>query len=295
MDPLDLTNLRFLMDRTAGSPGICIAIIDGPVSLDHPDLNLQDIIEVTGKKPASCAVRGSISCSHGTFIVGMLKARRSSRAPAICPGCKVMIRQIFSEGPAERHPEAAPAATLEDLATAVIDCVMAGAKIINLSLALPVSISGRKCQLDQALDYAANKEVIVVAAAGNQGQFKSNTITRHPWTIPVIACNGQGYPLGLSNLSKIIGRQGFSAPGENIISLDPQGGITLSSGTSFAAPFVTGAIALLWSEFPHLSATDIKSAVNSLNNKRSIVPPLMNAKTAYDYLYSVYDQRYHVA
>ena len=96
--------------------------------------------------------------------------------------------------------------------------------------------------------------ITVVAAAGNQGTVGSSAITRHAWVIAVIGCDLEGRPTAESNLGSSIGRWGLAAPGQNITSLGTDGKPQTSGGTSVAAPFVTGAIALLWSEFPGASA-----------------------------------------
>jgi hypothetical protein len=84
---LDSVALCPLMARTSGRPEIAIGLIDGPVALDHPDLTAENIREVPGKLPAACADAGEAACAHGTFIAGVLHAKRMSVAPAICPGC----------------------------------------------------------------------------------------------------------------------------------------------------------------------------------------------------------------
>lgn len=140
--------------------------------------------------------------------------------------------------------------------------------------------------MEQALDYAAQHEVLVVAAAGNQGTVGSSAITRHPWVISVIGCDSQGRPTAESNLGSSIGRWGLAAPGENITSLGADGKPQTSAGTSAAAPFVTGAIALLWSEFPGARAAQIKLAVTQAGRpaRRTIAPPLLDAWAAYEAL-----------
>ena len=177
-----------------------------------------------------------------------------------------------------------PSATPEELATAITDAIGAGAKVINLSAALTNPSSRGEHQLEQALDYAAQRGVLVVAAAGNQGTVGSSAITRHPWVIPVVACDLQGRPTAESNLGSSIGRWGLAAPGENIVSLGTDGKPQTSAGTSAAAPFVTGAIALLWSEFPNASAAQIKLAVTQAGKppRRTIAPPLLDAWAAYE-------------
>jgi subtilisin family serine protease len=154
-----------------------------------------------------------------------------------------------------------PSAVPEEVAAAIIETIEAGARVINLSAALAQPSLKQEAELKLALDYAAQRRVIVVAAAGNQGIVGSTAITRHPWVIPVVACDLRGRPLGESNLGHPIGRQGLTAPGENITSLGPDGKPISFGGTSAAAPFVTGTIALLWSEFPGANGADLRWAL----------------------------------
>ena len=172
-----------------------------------------------------------------------------------------------------------PSATPQELAAAIIECIDAGARVINLSLALAQPSTKGEQALEEALNQAVRRGVIVVAAAGNQGTLGSSAITRHPWVIPVVACDLQGRPMNESNLGSSIGRRGLSAPGDGITSLGAEGQPLTLGGTSVAVPFVTGAIALLWSEFPAATAAQIKLAVTQAAAPRraSVVPPLLDA------------------
>src|SRR5271165_353616 len=270
------------MSRSQGRPELAVALIDGPVALDHPDLSQATMKEIPGALGSSCSRRESVACMHGTFVAGILVARRGAQAPAICPGCTLLLRPIFTEN--KNGNSTMPSATPEELATAIADAIGAGAKVINLSAALTNPSSRGERQLEQALDYAAQRGVLVVAAAGNQGTVGSSAITRHPWVIPVTGCDSQGRPTSESNLGSSIGRRGLAAPGENIVSLGTDGKPQTSGGTSAAAPFVTGAIALLWSEFPSASAARIKLAVTQAGtrSRRTIAPPVLDAWAAYE-------------
>jgi subtilisin family serine protease len=284
MDPLGLVKLPALMDRTSGSPEVKIGLIDGPVATQHPDLAAEGLHEISGKNGATCTQANSIACLHGTFVAGILSAKRNSRAPAICPSCTLLVRPIFAEATSGR--EQMPSATPQELAVAIIECIDAGARIINLSLALVQSSGKGEQALEEALDRAVRRSVIVVAAAGNQGTLGSSAITRHPWIISVVACDVHGRPMNESNLGSSISRHGLRAPGDAITSLSPDGQSTTVSGTSVAAPFVTGAIALLWSEFPAATAAQIKLAIAQASTLRraSVVPPLLDAAAAYQVL-----------
>lgn len=284
MDPLDLVKLTALMERTSGSPEVKIGLIDGPVATQHPDLAVEYLREIPGNNGATCTQANSTACTHGTFVAGILSAKRNSPAPAICPNCTLLVRPIFAELTSGR--EHMPSATPKELAAAIIECIDAGARVINLSLALAQPSTKGEQSLEEALNQAVRHGVIVAAAAGNQGTLGSSAITRHPWVIPVVSCDLRGRPMNESNLGSSIGRRGLSAPGDAITSLGAEGQSLTFGGTSVAVPFVTGAIALLWSEFPSATAAQIKLAVTQASTPRraSVVPPLLDAAAAYQIL-----------
>src|SRR6185312_15904402 len=134
MLPSELVKLSALMARTSGMPEVKIGLIDGPVVTQHPDLTAEHLRELPGNHGAKCTQANSTACLHGTFIAGMLSAKRNSPAPAICPNCTLLIRPIFAEMTAGR--EHMPSAIPQDLAAAILECINAGARVINLSLAL---------------------------------------------------------------------------------------------------------------------------------------------------------------
>ena len=97
MDPLRAVKLTALMERTSGSPEVKIGLIDGPVVTRHPDLEDGHLREISGNNRGTCTQADSVACMHGTFVAGILSAKRGSNAPAICPDCTVLLRPIFSE------------------------------------------------------------------------------------------------------------------------------------------------------------------------------------------------------
>jgi len=285
MNPLDLVKLTPLMELTTGRPEVTVGLIDGPVAVSNPDLSAENIREIPGSTSGTCSKFESAACGHGTFVAGILCGRRSSAAPAICPNCTMLVRPIFSET-ASGNSEM-PNATPDELAAAIVDCIEAGAHVLNLSVALAQPSSKGERELEEALDYAARCGVIIVAAAGNQGAIGSSAITRHPWVIPVAACDIRGRPIDQSNLGNSIGKRGLSAPGDSITSLGVEEGKLLTlGGTSAAAPFVTGTIALLRSEFPAANAAEVKyAAIQAYGPKRTtIVPPLLDAWASYEFM-----------
>ena len=272
------------MQQSSGNAKIIIGLIDGPVMLTHPDLARQSLREISGSKNVPCTDNNKIACSHGTFVAGILSARRGSAAPAICPDCTLLIRPIFFSKTSDQ--EQIPSATSQELAIAITECIAAGARIINLSLAMAQPTIKAEQALTEVINHAAKQGVIVVAAAGNQGTLGSSVITRHPWVIPVAACDFSGRPISGTNLGSSIGKLGLSAPGDNITSLGIDGRPLTSGGTSVAVPFVTGTIALLWSMFPAATAAQIKlSLFHAASPRRAaLVPPVLDANAAYQAL-----------
>lgn len=275
-----LVKLQSLMQLSSGVPDVVIGLIDGPVSLNHPDLAAANIHTVDSS-PVACSLDASIACQHGTLVAGILVGRRGSVAPAICQDCTLLLRPIFPES--IRNGNGLPVATPLELAAAIRETVEGGARIVNLSAALLRPTPTGVQRLQESLDFAAARGAITVAAAGNEGAIGSSVITRHPCVIPVAGCRLNGQPLSESNFGNSIGRRGLCAPAEGVRSLGSDGQARLFRGTSAAAPFVTGTIALLLSVFPSATAAQIKSALLKVGGTRrsTVVPPILDAEAAY--------------
>jgi subtilisin family serine protease len=280
MSELDLVRLSLLMRMTSGRPEVVVGLIDGPVAINQPGIATGSPRVILGKTGPTCIRVDSEACFHGTMVAAVLCAKRGSTAPAICPDCSMLIRPVFAE---TTDQGGLTIVSPKELGSAILECVEAGAWVINLSLAYARLSSNGEREIEEALGVAAERGVIVVAAAGNQGTVGGSAITRHPWVIPAVACDLHGRPVGGSNLGGAIGTRGLRAPGDNIPSLGSSGEPSRLGGTSAAAPFITGAIALLWSLFPAATSTEVKSAVlqGAGPLRRTIVPRLLDAWSAY--------------
>jgi subtilisin family serine protease len=268
------------MRMTTGDPRIGVGLVDGPVVTHHADL-ASARIRLLGAGRTGCANPTSRACEHGTFLAGVLVGRRGSPALALCPGVTLLVRPIFEESTrAGDVPQATPAA----VGRAIADCIDAGARIVNVSAALGRPSISADFGLRQALDFAASRGVLVVAAAGNQGELGSSEITRHPGVIPVVAYDRAGRPLAGSNLSRTAAHHGIGAPGEAIVSLGAAGAPVTRGGTSVAAAVVTGTIALLWSLRPETHSGVMRRAVVARSQRRTIAAPLLDAQASYQRL-----------
>ena len=275
---LELVHLSRLMDRTGGRPEIAIGLIDGPVFISHPDLSNDRMVAVSSNS-AACRLERSSACEHGTLVAGILAGRRGSGAPGIAPNCTLLVRPVYQELTGRGGD--LPVAAARELAAAITETVDAGARVLNISSAMGRCEATGERELGQALSYAARRGVITVAAAGNQGTVAGSTIVSHPAVIPAAACDRRGRPAPASNLGYSIGIHGLLAPGDGVLSLGVgDQAHSVIYGTSASTPFITGAIALLWSEFPAATATRVRHALTYGRRLRAVVPPLLNAWAA---------------
>ena len=136
------------------------------------------------------------------------------------------------------------------IAKGIVYAVEKGAKVINLSL----GTTSETTLLDSAIDYALGKGVLVVAASGNEGKEGEN----YPSTVDGVLCvgavDGEKWKAAFSNYGPKID---LVAPGVLVAAAAPEGGVVLMSGTSAAAPLVSGAAASVWSENPNWSAEKV--------------------------------------
>lgn len=135
-------------------------------------------------------------------------------------------------------------------AEAIESAVDAGAQIINLSFGMSES----SFFLEQAIKRAEVAGVLVVAAAGNRGDQDQHFPAANSKVVAVAAVTEGDELTGFSNRGGWID---LGAPGEDIISAMPDGRYATWSGTSMAAPFAAGAIALAWSMAPELDGKKI--------------------------------------
>jgi len=196
--------------------------------------------------------------SHGTHVAGIIGAARSGgQMQGIAPSVQIMAVRAVPNGD-ERD---------KDIANAIRFAVDHGAQIINMSFGK--SYSPGKSAVDAAAKYAESKGVLMVHAAGNDGEnidvepsFPSAVLESKQrvgnW-LEVGASSWKG--LGelaaeFSNYGKT--RVDLFAPGVDILSTVPGGGTKRESGTSMAAPVVSGVAALLMSYFPTLTASEVR-------------------------------------
>lgn len=209
---------------------------------------------------------------HGTSIAGIIGANTNNNLgiSAINWKAKIMVLKALNElGGGEYN----------DVAKAVRYAVANGAKIINMSFGTYID----DVILRQSIDYAVANGVVVVGAAGNNGQRKILYPAAYPNVISVGAVDGSNNKASFSNYGEDLDvvAPGFNIPTISNTSLD---GYSSSSGTSYAAAHVSGLVSLIMSQQANLTPSEIKALVlnsaTSLNNTLEYGAGIINALTA---------------
>jgi cyanobactin maturation PatA/PatG family protease len=237
----NLPQLKSLWDESLGVPDICVAVLDGPVDQSHPCFNGANLTRLPSLV-SGVADRGSAS-QHGTHVTSIIFGQHDSPVRGIAPNCRGLIVPVFTDG---SKGGLAPCSQI-DLARAITQAVEQGANVINISGGqLAVSAESDRL-LANAVRLCQENNVLIVAAAGNDGCECLHVPAALESVLAVGAMDTQGNPIDFSNWGEAYQKQGILALGENILGASPGGGTVLKSGTSFATPIVSGIVALLLS------------------------------------------------
>ncbi|MEQ1951194.1 PatA/PatG family cyanobactin maturation protease [Mesorhizobium sp. CN2-181] len=219
-----------------GDERIRIAVLDGPVDLAHPcfaGARLGVVETQAGNSGAGTAL------AHGTHVASIIFGQPGSTVEGIAPRCSGLIVPIFS-GQGEEL-----ACSQLDLARAILLAMEHGAHIINISGGQLASSAEPDPLLANAIETCARRNVLIVAAAGNDGCACLHVPAAAPSVLAVGAMDAEGMPLESSNWGPAYRHQGILAPGVDVLGAAPGGGTVRRSGTSFATPFVAGLAGLL--------------------------------------------------
>jgi subtilisin family serine protease len=226
---------------------IVIAVIDTGVDHNNPDIqpNLWKDSNGFYGYDFSQNDRNTMDYKeHGTHVAGIIGALNNQiQVASVAPNIKIMPVKIF------------PKAYDSRAAKAIKYAVDNGAKVINNSWG-PSKRRPSNRTIEEAIDYAYSKGTICVFAAGNENDdVKYYSPANHPNVIAVGSTDKNDKRSPFSNYGKQIK---VSAPGSYILSLKKGSSKpTFKSGTSMAAPFVSGTVGLIFSINPKTTSTDI--------------------------------------
>lgn len=220
--------------------GVTVAVVDSGIA-PHPAL--QDV--VVDYRNFSSDSDAYDTLGHGTHVAGVIGAS-SGAAKGIAPGVKIKSMKVLGHSGMGSN---------KAVAEAVLHAAETGCQIVCMSL----GSSQPDSRLHQAIQHANREGVIIVCAAGNDGAAV-NYPAAFAETIAVGAVDRDGNVCEFSSRGKEIS---VAAPGQDITSTWLAGGYATLSGTSMAAPFVAGVLALYVSS-KHGEKIDHHAAIKAL-------------------------------
>ena len=262
---------------TKGSPDVVVAICDSYFDLQHDDLNSERIVKPYSVVRRTGNVAPAEGCDDTPFMHGSMVASQAlgnmdnQRGTAgIAPNCKFM--------PVSLGHQMTSITILQGLLYAIYQ----GAAVVNLSVGsnwpeeiMQLSVEDQiglsqsmgleeQAVWDYVAQMAAERNVTIVWAAGNENVFTAlDAMKRGNASIKVSAVDKELHKADFSNFGNFeqydLMESTISAPGVDIIGAKPYNTYDIGPGTSFAAPIVTGAVALMKSLDPTLSTAEIIS------------------------------------
>lgn len=242
-------------DVATGS-GVKVAILDTGIDQNHEDVSSKIVLQKNFTK----APNVDDFYGHGTHVSGIVAAVGNSVGViGGCPACQLMNGKVLGDDGSGAYSW---------VANGITWAADNGAKVINMSL----GGSFKSRTLENAVNYAWNKGVIVVAAAGNSNNPSKTYPAAYVKAIAVAATNNKDKKASFSSYGSWVD---VAAPGENIYSTFPNHSFVIgtnygrsqnydfASGTSMATPMVAAVAGLVWSTPYGTSATAVRNRIES--------------------------------
>ncbi|MFH1717983.1 MAG: S8 family serine peptidase [Planctomycetota bacterium] len=245
----DMIYLRQAHQFTRGDPSITVAVLDTGVDVNHRELrgsveagfdfvNIIDgaadfIGDYTDTDPDPDDEVG-----HGTHVAGIIAGKGVAMPTGVVPGCKLLPVRVLAA--MKKGGRRVGAGLLDNINAGIKWAVDQGADVINMSLG--IRHTGGGLPHEEVVSYALKMGATIVAASGNDGQEQLYYPGALKGVIAVGAVDDHDEIAPYSTYGRQVS---FVAPGTDIYSAYLDGEYAFSSGTSHAAPFVTGAVAML--------------------------------------------------
>jgi len=232
-----------------GSPQIKIAVLDTGFEVDHseiknamlPGKDFVNIINGANQFIGDFMGLDNLpedEVGHGTHVAGIIAGRGLKMPIGVVPNCKILPVKVL--GALKRGNKIVGAGLIDNINNGIKWAVDQEVDVINMSLG--IKHAGGGLPHEKVIKYALRKGVSIVAASGNDGKNDKY----YPGALPGVIAVGASDPSGrVAPFSTYGGHVSLIAPGTNIYSSFLNNGYWASSGTSQAAPFVAGGIALL--------------------------------------------------
>jgi len=241
-----------------GSESVTVGVVDTGIALGHSELQRRllagydtvnlgmgkvgDDVRLVGDSRGS-DFNPTDEVGHGCHVAGIIGAQGWRIPPGIGGRCLVLPIRVLAAAQTETRRKPMGIGGLSDINAGLKCCVDLGAKVINMSFGTPASTLRPDDPRPHAkiMRYADQRGCVLIAAAGNSGIEERY----YPAALPEVICVGSVDKLNRrSSFSTFGDHVCLAAPGEKIVSTGLKG-YMVSTGTSHAAPFVSGVAALL--------------------------------------------------
>ncbi|KXY58789.1 peptidase S8 [Bacillus cereus] len=221
--------------------------MDSGISKNHPDL----VGKIKGEYNAINVDEPIVdNLGHGTAIAGIIAAKDNDKGVVgISPESDIFSVKVLSDS---------GEGDIGSLIRGIEWCINNEMDIVNISFGL----GANNLELRGTIDKAIQKNIIIVAAAGNNYISKVEYPAKFANVISVGAIDSNLQRASFSSTGKI----DFTAPGVNILSTNNLGGYERYSGTSFATAYVTGIIAKVISEEEHYNDSIKEGKVDAVKD-----------------------------
>lgn len=247
--PGDLIYLPFAKAMTRGNADIKVAVLDTGANLDHQELQGKivkraDFVDLEGLNTSDFVgdIKGyddvpEDEVGHGTHVSGIIAGRGIQMDEGVAPECGLMAVRVLAT--MKSGNRLVGAGIVDNINAGIKWAVDNGADVINMSLG--IRHTGGGLPHEDVVRYAISKNVVVVAASGNDGTNERYYPGALPGVFAVGAVDGDG---AVTNFTSYGANITVVAPGLNIYSSFAHNSYAVASGTSQASPFVSGSIAL---------------------------------------------------
>ncbi len=237
-------------DVTQGDAGVVVAVVDTGVDLQHQDLKDRLSDPSTWYDFGEDDADPTDTQGHGTHVAGIVAATGNNGIGVAGAGWRTTIM------PVKVFPDNSTSTSVSKIAKGIVHATDKGAHIINLSLGSSVASN----TLRDAVNYAYNHQVLLVAAAGNNNSEDPSYPAAFDHVIAVAATDRDDTKANFSNYGTWVD---ISAPGVGIVStyLTSKGEYASMSGTSMASPLVAGVAALVKALHPGWGPDRIEQAL----------------------------------
>ncbi len=260
-----LTGVRAVWELGIYGNDVKVAVIDSGVDVDHPDLkeNLlpgQNYVAGTDGKVDPTELTDS--AGHGTGVAGVIAAAVNGEGlVGVAHRAKLVPLRVAG----------AKTFSNSKIAAAVFDAVFTyDVDVINLSLGYKTATDEASLAVREAIDAAIERNVIVVAAAGNSGSSEYSYPASYDNVVSVanVSKTADGYVYASS--SQYNDQVTVAAPGTSVRILKTGSTYATSSGTSFSSPYVAGVAALAKAIDPELSAAEFMQLIKDTSERSAL-------------------------